>query len=68
MATSKKGFSIAHVNVRSLTKNLNETLVTMEGFDVIGISETWLHDSISSSQIGFDGYKLYRQDRGGPCK
>ena len=64
MAISKKGFSIAHLNVRRLTKNLNETLVTMKGFDVIGISETWLHDLISSSQIGFDGYKIYRQDRG----
>ena len=58
-----KGFSIAHVNVRSLTRNLNETYITMDGFDVIGISESWLHDTISSSQIGFDGYILYRQDR-----
>ena len=36
----------------------------MTGFDIIGITESWLHDAISSSQIGFDGYKLYRQDRG----
>ena len=52
------------VNVRSLTKNINETQVTMDGFDVIGISQSWLHDSISSSQTWFDGYILYRQDRG----
>ena len=64
MAVHPKGLSIAHVNVRSLTKNLNETQSTMDGFDVIGISESWLHDAISSSQLGFEGYILYRQDRG----
>ena len=63
MPVRYKGFSIAHVNVRSLTKNFNETQVTMDGFDVIGVSESWLHDSIASSQIGFEGYTLYRQDR-----
>ena len=64
MAVDEKGFSIAHVNVRSLTKNLNETQVIMDGFDVIGISESWLHEAISSSQISFEGYVSYRQDRG----
>ena len=52
------------MNVRSLLRNLNETLVVMDGFDIVGISESWLHESISSSHIGFEGYKLYRQDRG----
>ena len=46
MAVIKKGFSISHVNVRSLTRNLKETYAVMAGFDVICISESWLHDRI----------------------
>ena len=65
MAGRKKGFSIAHVNVRSLTKNFNETYMTMDGFDIICVSESWLHELIPNSMIAFDGYTIYRQDR---CK
>ena len=67
MAILKKGFSISHVNVRSLVRNLKETYLVMSGFDVIGISETWLHQNIANSSLVFNGYKSYRQDRHGNC-
>ena len=65
MAVIKKGFNISHVNVRSLTQNLKETYAVMAGFDVICISESWLHDKIVNSMTTLNGYKSYRQDRQG---
>ena len=65
MADYKKVFTISHVNVRSLVENLRETQVVMMGHDVIGISETWLHDKIQNSLVKFDGYSFFRQDRQG---
>ena len=63
MASRLKGFSVCHINVRSLPKNFNEAYVTLDGFDVITISETWLQEQVASSQLKFPGYSLYRQDR-----
>ena len=65
MAIYKKGFSISHVNVRSLVRNLKETYAVMTGFDVICISETWLHNNVSNALLTFNGYRSYRQDRHG---
>ena len=62
---TKKGFSISYVNVRSLVRNLKETYSVMNGFDVICVGETWLHDKITNSQMMFNGYKSFRQDRQG---
>ena len=60
-----KGFSIAHVNFGSLTKNLGETYLTMNGFDIIGITETWLNERTSDNLIHFQkyNYRSFRQDR-----
>ena len=51
-----KGFSISHVNVRSLVKNLGETCLTMNGFDIIRITETWLSDCVPDSHIHLANY------------
>ena len=64
MEEIKKGFSIAHVNVRSHIRNFNETFITMDHFDVVCIGESWLHEKISDTIISFKGYTSYRQDRG----
>ena len=64
MNNTKKGWTISHVNVRSLVRNFDETFVTMNGYDVICISESWLHEKISDSTIEFEGYNMFRQDRG----
>ena len=60
-----KGFSISHVNVRSLVKNLGETYLTMNGFDIIRIIETWLSDRVPDSHIHLANYVFVREDRVG---
>ena len=64
MTEFKKGFSISHVNVRSLTRNFNETSLIMGRFDIICISESWLHHKIPNSSVTLAGYSFFRQDRG----
>lgn len=56
-----------HFNVRSITSHFNEFLdfVAGEQYDVIGLSETWLNESICSEGISIDGYVLVRVDRNG---
>lgn len=34
-----------------------------EDFDIIVLVETWLNDSISDAELGFEDYCVYRQDR-----
>ena len=45
--SSKSGFSMLHINIRSVNKNLCNLIHYMEtldsSFDVIGLSETWLN-------------------------
>ena len=40
-----------------------ELLIKDENIDVIGISETWLVEDISDSEISFNGYSIFRCDR-----
>ena len=35
----------------------------MNGFNVIGISDSWSHKNTSSSVPQFNGYELFSQDR-----
>lgn len=60
-------FKVAHVNVRSLTANFNQTkqLILNEKYDIIGISETWLHRGIDDGAVKIEGYSLIRNDRTG---
>ena len=34
-----------------------------EKLNVLGIAETWLHDTVENSEICIEGYSLYRKDR-----
>ena len=34
-----------------------------EKLDLLGIAETWLHDTVENSEIHIEGYSLYRRDR-----
>lgn len=58
---------IVHVNVRSLLPNFDEIKCKfLDGtFDIVALSETWLHKQCSSSLIETNGYHLFRQDRTG---
>ena len=60
-----KGFKVAHINVRSLYNKLDEvrSLLTESDLDVLCISETWLDDTISDSEINILGYIPERKER-----
>lgn len=55
------------MNVRSLV-SLERRLkfanaVTIAGYNVVCLCETWLNDRINSSELFLDGYNIYRADR-----
>ena len=62
-----------HLNVRSLLTKVPEINIIAQKTRaaVIGISETWLDDSITDAEIAISGYSVLRLDRnrdgGGVC-
>ena len=60
--------TLCHSNIRSL-RNCNDKLDHIrcnlaDNYDIITISETWLHDNISSSTLNLSGFQSpYRKDR-----
>ena len=60
-----KGFSIAQLNITSLTKHIEELriLINEMNFDILCINETRLDKTIKNSEIGLQGYDLTRCDR-----
>ena len=52
-------------NVRSIRNKLDEFRVLVEDCnpDVVGITESWLNDSIFTAEVHIPGYVVYRQDR-----
>ena len=63
--SKEKGFKLVHMNVRSLTKKMDQMRVMLSGtgLDVITLSETWLDESVNSKSVDLTDYILYRQDR-----
>lgn len=68
-----KGLHFLHVNARSLIPKLSELkiLVNKSKAAVLAISETWLDNSVTDSEINIPGYSVVRKDRnregGGVC-
>ena len=60
---NNKGFKIIHQNIRSLFRNQHEFFMHFKGFDIIALSETWLHYNIRDCLIEEPGYSIMRQDR-----
>ena len=58
-----KGFTISHLNVRSLIKHKDESFLCLTGDDVICFSETWLSPKIGDPLLSQVGYKYIRCDR-----
>ena len=60
-----KGFKIAHLNVRSIVKKIDQLRVLLHdsSVDIITFSETWLKPHIHSDILKLEGYDLYRDDR-----
>lgn len=62
---SLKGLKIIHLNARSLLAHWDEIsseFLTLD-FDIVVITESWLHSLVSDSLIHKDGYNLFRLDR-----
>ena len=61
----KKGLHFVHININSLLPKIDELryLVKLPNASIVGIGETKLDDSISSSEIEIEGYGLLRLDR-----
>ena len=59
------GISIAHLNVCSLLKNIDEIrfLLNKANFDIITFCGARLDASVSDNEIYIDGYKIVRNDR-----
>lgn len=59
--TNNPGLKIIHFNIRSYFKNLDSTLVTLQTtgvkFDCIALSETWVDDSKTPTNL--DGYDMF---------
>lgn len=61
--------SIYYQNVRGLRSKLNilsNNIPIVSHYDVIVFTETWLIDSIHSSELGLNNYEIYRYDRNQP--
>lgn len=62
--------NIGHLNIQSFalsgrSSKLDELRSVLGNylFDVVGVTETWLHEKISSNAVGIPGYVLCRCDR-----
>ena len=71
----KKNFIVAHLNARSLNKNITEIKETIENFeevDAVCVGESWLRSRTPKDRFMIPGFNIFRQDRrnkrgGGVC-
>ena len=64
-ALNSTGLKIAHLNIQSLPKHLDEFKILMADnpFDVMCLSETWQNSTWSDNKLHIDGYNIIRRDR-----
>ena len=62
---TNRGFKIAHLNIRSLTKHIDELRLYLDKqqFDIISLNETMLDLSVTNHEIKINGYDVVRKDR-----
>lgn len=60
-----KGFRIAHLNITSVPKHIDQlrAYLVNKPIDIISVNETRLDDSIGNAEVDIQGYNLYRKDR-----
>ena len=69
----KRGLHLLHVNVRSLLPKLHEIrmIASQTNAACIGITESWLDNSVFDSELSIPNYTIVRRDRnrqgGGVC-
>ncbi|KAJ8287062.1 hypothetical protein GJAV_G00046610 [Gymnothorax javanicus] len=69
----KRGLHFLHLNARSLLPKIEEfrLVARRSNAAVIGVTETWLDNSVEDSEVEIPGYIIHRKDRqrtgGGVC-
>ena len=69
----KKGLHFIHINARSILPKMSEIrlIASNSKATVIGVSESWLDETVNDSEIAIENYCIYRKDRdrngGGVC-
>nr|CAH7762042.1 unnamed protein product [Callosobruchus chinensis] len=61
----KHKLSVGHLNIQSIVPKLCDLRFYLENekLDILGISETWLTDMVTSDVLYIEGYSLIRKDR-----
>ena len=61
------GLNISHLNIQSLPKHLDELKIFLQDnpFDVLCLSETWLNETWTDTELCIDDYNIIRMDRAG---
>ena len=57
---------LCHINIRSLLPSLEEVRELLSGLSrpaILGVTETWLHSSVTVGEISVPGYVVHRRDR-----
>ena len=60
-----KGILVSHLNKRSVLPKHDELQLMLQNGQslVFGLSETWLSDKITDSEVGVPGFHVFRRDR-----
>ena len=63
---SHNGLKLAHLNIRSLPRNLDQLRILLHNkpIDVLSLNETFLTADIFDDDVSIPGYLLCRNDRG----
>ena len=61
----KNKFTVAHINARSLNKNIEELreIIYKTSFDAVAVSETWLTKNSPKDRFQLNNYTVFRNDR-----
>lgn len=66
LSFSTKGLHIANLNIRHILPKFDELEITMRtenGSDILGICETFLDQTVSDDQLKLNGFDFFRKDR-----
>ena len=63
--TSKTGIKCVCLNIRSIINKKNELNIMVDDIKphIIGITESWAHNDITYTELGLEGYVMFRKDR-----
>ena len=73
MKKKSVNLKIGNLNIRSLINKIDQFTLFLEKykFDILGLNETWLDESIADAEVSVPGYRIIRNDRnrygGGVC-